>query len=308
MNIQHLRYAVEVARTGSINKAAHCLLVAQPNLSRSIKDLEASLGVKLFDRSPLGMTMTPAGEEFVGYAARILSQIEEVENLYKDGLPVRNRITISLSRTSYAAEALVNFTRRMGSNPVEIFYLEGNSRMAVQNVTAGDSDLGIVRYALSYEMYYKAYLEEKGLDSRLIGDFQYICLMSEHHRLADREVLKEEDLQNFIEIAAADPYVPSISVEQVRKTQELSGVTRHIYVADRASQFELLSSNPETFAFVSPLPKDILDRYHLVQREAPFLNTTYRDILIYSKYHDIKPFENDFIEELIKARKETMKR
>ena len=82
MNIQHLRYAVEVARTGSINKAAHCLLVAQPNLSRSIKDLEASLGVKLFDRSPLGMTMTPAGEEFVGYAARILSQIEEVENLY----------------------------------------------------------------------------------------------------------------------------------------------------------------------------------------------------------------------------------
>jgi len=306
MNIQHLRYAVEVARTGSINKAAHRLLVAQPNLSRSIKELESTLGIKIFDRSPQGMVLTPAGEEFIGYATRILSQIEEVENLYKDGLPVRNRITVSLSRTSYATEALVNFTRRMGNSPVEIFYLEGNSRMAVQNVTAGDSDLGIVRYALNYEMYYKAYLEEKGLNSRVIGDFKYICVMSEHHRLANRDILREEDLRDFIEIAAADPYVPSISVEQVRKKQDISGVNRHIYVADRASQFELLSSNPETFVFVSPLPKDILERYHLVQREAPFLTATYRDILIYSKFHDLKPFESMFIEELERARKKTL--
>ena len=40
MNIQHLRYVVEVAKTGSLNKAAETLFIAQPNISRAIKELE----------------------------------------------------------------------------------------------------------------------------------------------------------------------------------------------------------------------------------------------------------------------------
>ena len=51
MNILHMRYAVEVAKYGSINKASEKLLIAQPNLSRSIKELEAELGITIFDRS-----------------------------------------------------------------------------------------------------------------------------------------------------------------------------------------------------------------------------------------------------------------
>ena len=48
MNILHMKYAVEVAKAGSINKASEILLVAQPNLSRSIKELEADLGITIF--------------------------------------------------------------------------------------------------------------------------------------------------------------------------------------------------------------------------------------------------------------------
>ena len=42
MNLMHIKYAVEVANEGSINKAAEKLYVGQPNLSRAIKELEAS--------------------------------------------------------------------------------------------------------------------------------------------------------------------------------------------------------------------------------------------------------------------------
>ena len=62
MNLVHLKYAVEVAETGSINKASEKLYVSQPNLSRAIKELEASLGVTRFDRSAKGMVLTPDGE------------------------------------------------------------------------------------------------------------------------------------------------------------------------------------------------------------------------------------------------------
>ena len=51
MNVLHMRYAVEVARLGSINKAADELFIAQPNLSRTIKKLEDDLGITIFDRS-----------------------------------------------------------------------------------------------------------------------------------------------------------------------------------------------------------------------------------------------------------------
>ena len=82
MNLVHLKYAVEVAETGSINKASEKLYVSQPNLSRAIKDLEASLGVTIFDRSAKGMVLTPDGEVFVRYARSILVGFVAANNTF----------------------------------------------------------------------------------------------------------------------------------------------------------------------------------------------------------------------------------
>ena len=62
MNILHLKYAVEVAKTKSISKAAENLYMGQPNLSRAIKELEESLGIIIFERNTKGITVTPDGE------------------------------------------------------------------------------------------------------------------------------------------------------------------------------------------------------------------------------------------------------
>ena len=82
MNLMHIKYAVEVANEGSINKAAEKLYVGQPNLSRAIKELEASLGVKIFERSAKGMGLTSDGETFIRYAKTILRQVDEVESIF----------------------------------------------------------------------------------------------------------------------------------------------------------------------------------------------------------------------------------
>ena len=65
MNILHMKYAVEVARAGTLSKASETLLIAQPNISRSIKELEADLGITIFERTSKGMMMTPEGEVFI---------------------------------------------------------------------------------------------------------------------------------------------------------------------------------------------------------------------------------------------------
>ena len=51
MNILHMKYAVEVAKLGSLNKAAETLIIAQPNISRSIKELEAEILIQ--ERIPI---------------------------------------------------------------------------------------------------------------------------------------------------------------------------------------------------------------------------------------------------------------
>ena len=84
MNIIHLKYVVCIAENGSINKAAEELHVAQPNLSRVVREMEAELGIQFFRRSSRGMMLTPDGELFVSQAHKILEQVDEIESLYKE--------------------------------------------------------------------------------------------------------------------------------------------------------------------------------------------------------------------------------
>ena len=66
MNTLHFQYAVTVARTGSITQAAEELFMAQPNLSKAIRELEDSLGIEIFRRTPKGWCPPPKGKPFCG--------------------------------------------------------------------------------------------------------------------------------------------------------------------------------------------------------------------------------------------------
>ena len=75
------------------------------------------------------------------------------------------------------------------------------------------------------------------------------------------------DLVDYIEIAHADPYVPSLPTAKVVKEELSDNIRRRIFVFERASQFDLLSMNPETFMWMSPAPPTLLERYGLVERQ-----------------------------------------
>jgi DNA-binding transcriptional LysR family regulator len=105
MNILHMKYAVEVAKVGSLNKASETLLVATPNISRSIKELEGDLGINIFERTAKGVTLTPEGEEFISYAKELLNQIDQVENFYKKGISKKQKFSISVPRACYISDA-----------------------------------------------------------------------------------------------------------------------------------------------------------------------------------------------------------
>lgn len=306
MNILHMRYAMAIAAVGSISKASEKLLVAQPNLSRAVKELEEDIGIEIFERSSSGMKLTPAGEEFLGYARKIIGQIDEVERLYKDGAPTRQRFSICVPRACYIAEAFARFSLTLSDAPAEVFYKETNSKRTLNNLMQTDYKLGIVRYAREYDSYYRTLLEEKGLCGEQITEFRYVLLLGKQSPLAQKEDIRFSDLRPHIEIAHADPFVPTLSLAEVRKTELPDDIDRRIFVFERASQLELLSQNPDTFMWVSPVPQSLLDRYGLVQRSCNDNRRIYKDVLIRKKEYRLTELDCRFIRELENAKESSM--
>ena len=298
MNILHMKYAVEVARAGSINKAAERLYIAQPNLSRCIKELEADLGILIFERTFKGMSLTPEGESFIGYAEDVLEQIDSIENMYKGRVPIKQRFSISVPRASYIADAFVRFTRKLNADPAEIYYMETNSATAINNILEMDYRLGIIRYAVDYDRYFKAMLDDRGLTYEVVSEFRYVLIMSAQSTLSGMEKITAGDLRSQIEIAHADPYVPSLPDEKVRKEELSDDIRRRIFLYDRAGQFELLIENPETFMWVSKVPQKLLDRCGLVERECEDNIRTYKDVLIHRKDYELSDLDKQFLTEL----------
>ncbi|MBR3966729.1 MAG: LysR family transcriptional regulator [Clostridia bacterium] len=308
MNILYLKYALEVAKTGSIMKAADRLYMAQPNLSRAIKELESSLGISIFERTGRGMVPTPDGEKLLQYAERILLQVDEVENMFNDGHTEHRRFSISVPRASYIAHAIAQLSKRMEpGQKTEIVYKETNSSRAINNVLHADYKLSIIRYAAKHDAYFKEMFEEKGLVSSLITEFKYQLVMNKNHPLANKDILHYSDLEPYIEIAHADPYVPSLSLSEVRKSELPDNTERRIFVFERSSQFELLAENPETFMWVSPMPDRLLERYGLVHKKCPDNKKLYRDVLIYKKDYKLTDLDKMFICELEDAKNKYVK-
>lgn len=303
MNFLHLKYAIMVAETGSISKAAEKLYVAQPNVSRAIKELESDLNITIFERNSKGMIVTPEGEQLIHYAKRILRQIDDMEKIFKYQKK-KNVFSISVPRASYISDAFVEFSKCLNNiDNAEVYYKETNAYRVINNVINEEYNLGILRYYINHDRYFKDIIEKKELKCELINQFKYVLIFNKNSALAENKEIHYSDLKDFIEIAHGDPYVPSLSTNELVKTVLSEEVSRRIFVFERASQFELLANNEETFMWVSPVSKRLLDRYGLVQKECIDNTKEYKDLLIYRSNYKLSKLDQEFITKLCESKR-----
>src|SRR5262245_52967110 len=101
MDLRHLRYFVAVGEERHVGRAAGRLYVAQPALSRQIKDLEDELDVILLDRNSRGVDLTPAGAALLAAARRVLEETTaSVDRVRRAAAGLEGKLLIGASRNA----------------------------------------------------------------------------------------------------------------------------------------------------------------------------------------------------------------
>ncbi len=302
MNIIHLKYAIVVADLGSISKASEKLFVAQPNISRAIKDLENDLNITIFERDSKGMVLTPEGGRFINYGKRVLSQIDDMEKMFKQKNK-KDTFSIAVPRASYISKAFVEFSKILEQKSgVELLYRETNAYRVLNTVLNEGYKLGIIRYSKIHEANFKSYFEKQDLKSVLVNSFKYELLFSQNSPLAQKKVITGEDLKDLVLITHNDPYVPSLPMSQIANEELNIESQKTVYLFERATQFDILESNPNAYMWVSPIPRELIEKYHLIQRECNIKDKEYNDVLIYRSTYSLSSYDKLFLEKLIESK------
>ena len=305
MNTVYFKYALEIERTGSITQAAQNLYMAQPNLSKAIKDLEKELGYAIFDRTSSGIKVTEKGDEFLFHARKMMEQLAEMEKIGERDENACRRFKISIPRGSYIANGFTAFVSELQfARGMEITINETNALRTISNVTERGYNMGIIRYQESDEGYFESFLKKNKLEYETLWEFEYVLVMSTRHPLAKKPVITVDDLRDYVKITHGDIEVPHAKNTGSTAGDENPGESRTIYVYERGSQFDLLANVPTTYMWVSPIPISYLQKNCLTQRACKAENIRYKDVLFYRQDYQLGEYDKLFQKIIYESRME----
>jgi DNA-binding transcriptional LysR family regulator len=188
MELWQLRTFIEIADTLNFTKASEKLNLTQSAVSHQIKALEQELGVQVFIRAKRGVVLTEAGKVALGYAKRIVSEAEEMQQVVAG----RERDLVGTVRVAAATQALVYlfaplFEDFMDSNgSVELLFRTTTStEQTVANILEGVIDVGFASLAV-----YSPVLRV----TQLFTD-ELVLVVGRKHKLSHKKTAAVNELQ-----------------------------------------------------------------------------------------------------------------
>jgi DNA-binding transcriptional LysR family regulator len=202
MELRHLRYFVAVAEALSFTRGAKKLNLAQPSLTRQIKDLEEEIGVRLLDRTKQQVRLTPEGQSFLVDAKRVLELSEEIV----DSVRHFSRHELAPLNIGYVANlfydllpvTLASFQRLFPTVPINLFDMTcGDQFHALQD---GRIDLGFVGL--------REPIEERGLEFWPIASYETVAAVAKNNPLAKKSVIHLKELKPMFFIGMSETSYP----------------------------------------------------------------------------------------------------
>jgi len=153
MELRHIRYFLAVAQEKNFTRAAEKLCIAQPPLSRQMKDLEEELGSPLFIRKARGLQLTEAGKRFYEYATQIIDladkSAQEIQNLEKGLQGTIYVASVEGCAPSLVSKWIAGFHELYPNVQFNIW--NGNSDDVIARVQNGLDDIGVIVAPYNHE-------------------------------------------------------------------------------------------------------------------------------------------------------------
>ncbi len=189
-SFRQVRYFEAVARCGSVSLAAQSLNISQSTVTEALRDLEADLGVKLFERHARGVHLTLKGRLFVRHCHRILADVADArEALISQQKVESGRVSLGVTRliAGYLLpQLLADYQRQFPG--IEVQLVEETSAHLEHMLIGGDIDAAL--------MVLQPGVRPPALRTEIVNLSHYRAWMPIGHPLGDREILSLRDLAN----------------------------------------------------------------------------------------------------------------
>ncbi len=183
--IRELRYFRAVAEDLNITRAAERLGIAQPPLSRAMRQLERRLGVALFDRTGHRLALTRAGETLLREATAVLGALDSAaRRTRRAGLPGRGLVVTA--KPGVATRLLLRICERFLADP---------AAPRIRVVVSGFGEQGDMVRDGRADLAIAACVDAHDLDTELLTTEPRVAAVAVGHALAGREILSTADLR-----------------------------------------------------------------------------------------------------------------
>ena len=295
MNITELRYLVAIERWGSVSAAAKQLYVAQPNVSKALKNIEEEYGLRIFERSSTGMIPTEQGRRFIEQAGRVLAEVDRLNQNAQTEPKHCAELNVIIPHATYASYAAVDYLEKAASiEHLNVHIREGGAMDALDFVLRRGYHLALLRYAAEDDEHYTHYCARRGLKMEPVMDFEYSLLTNRDGPLAKHEVHDLDELNTYLEIFHDDFRLPGEDGGDGIRWHV--NRTRRVHVYERCSQFAILQRLPTAYMWASPMPRKALEQYNLVLKKCPAQRQRMRDVLVYPDKGRLSTEEQTFVD------------
>ena len=197
MTLQQIKCAVTIADCNSMNKAAQQLYVSQPSLSGTIKDLEEEIGITIFIRTNRGITVTPEGNEFLGYARQVMDQYQLLNERYIEKKSVKKKFSVSMQHYTFAVKAFVELVKQFGMDEYEFAVYETKTYEVLENVKNGKSEIGVIYINSFNQKILTKMFHEMKLEFTPLFDCKTYVYLWKGNPLAKMSSLTMEQLEEY---------------------------------------------------------------------------------------------------------------
>lgn len=197
MTLTQLQYAVTIAETKSMNKAANDLFVSQPALSGAIKELEDELATQIFIRTNKGIVVTTEGEEFLQYARQMVELGNLVEERFVNKSIAKKKFSVSMQHYSFAVEAFIELAKEFEVGEYELAVHETKTHEVIDNVKNYRSELGVIYKNDFNEKAIQKILDENDLEFIALYDCGISVFLSKKHPLANSKKITMDELMDY---------------------------------------------------------------------------------------------------------------